>query len=581
SLALELPAPINIIAGENEAGKSSIRDAVQWCLTGQARGLKTHQEQAALIRNGGKAAEVTITLADKSVITRRKTPKSPATLTGEVPGNGLPPAVLCDPYIFLSLPENQRRELLFQIIPGLNPTKPALAERLKQWLKNESIEITSEVEENINRLAEKTVQDGFNGAYPEAVILRREAKRLQEHLGNITPPDQKCVLGPDNTGYILPDINVDEVKNQLKTLNAQRDELVKRKGHKEFKEAKARAIKTTLVKLKADLPESVGDAETATAMFQNDVSRLKAKKEELEAKLRVCQEPEHFPKTCPVIRQTQTPCPRAGESIGGTVGLAEIHEAKSELERVVTELADAKTNLKNIEEKIKTRRDTKNQIAKLEKELADLQKPTAETSPDLKEKIADLDDRIELGQELLVKVKDFWAQHNHYQETKEQITRVEQEIKLFDTLAKALAPDGIPSQMIAEALEPVNKLLATAAHHLFPGRALTLTRNLDIELSGSPYTTLSKSAKFRVGVGFQYTLAKLAGDRLLMIDEADVLDHYNRANLIDFLAAIMADFENIMVFATSDHVHHSPLPEIQVWWLKDGQIAKVGEQMAA
>jgi DNA repair exonuclease SbcCD ATPase subunit len=52
-----LQALINVIIGGNEAGKSSIRDAIQWDFTGQAAGLKIQQEEAALIRNGGKATD--------------------------------------------------------------------------------------------------------------------------------------------------------------------------------------------------------------------------------------------------------------------------------------------------------------------------------------------------------------------------------------------------------------------------------------------------------------------------------------------------------------------------------------------
>jgi len=135
--------------------------------------------------------------------------------------------------------------------------------------------------------------------------------------------------------------------------------------------------------------------------------------------------------------------------------------------------------------------------------------------------------------------------------------------------------------MIAEALGPVNNFLETAAVHLFPGRSLTLTQDLGIELSGSPYATLSKSARFRVGIAFQFALAKMAGARLLIIDEADILDPSNRANLVDFLMAVHGDFDTILVFATSDHAHASPVPEIQIWWLEEGQIARVGEKMAA
>ena len=81
-LELELTAPLNFIAGHNEAGKSSIRDALLWGFTGQARGLKTHGDQAALIREGAKAAEVSIYLADGHAFTRRKTQKTAAAIMG-------------------------------------------------------------------------------------------------------------------------------------------------------------------------------------------------------------------------------------------------------------------------------------------------------------------------------------------------------------------------------------------------------------------------------------------------------------------------------------------------------------------
>ena len=56
SLELDLVAPINIFVGLNEAGKSSLRDALQWALTGCARGLKTHEQQTLLMAQGHKAA---------------------------------------------------------------------------------------------------------------------------------------------------------------------------------------------------------------------------------------------------------------------------------------------------------------------------------------------------------------------------------------------------------------------------------------------------------------------------------------------------------------------------------------------
>jgi hypothetical protein len=78
-----------------------------------------------------------------------------------------------------------------------------------------------------------------------------------------------------------------------------------------------------------------------------------------------------------------------------------------------------------------------------------------------------------------------------------------------------------------------------------------------------------------VGVAFQYVLAKLAGARLLLIDEADLLDPSNRTALIDFLLEIQTDFDTIIIFATSQEAKPSPIPEIQIWWLESEQVRPV------
>jgi hypothetical protein len=97
-----------------------------------------------------------------------------------------------------------------------------------------------------------------------------------------------------------------------------------------------------------------------------------------------------------------------------------------------------------------------------------------------------------------------------------------------------------------------------------------LTQDLEVYRS-SPYACLSMSARYRAGICFQYVLATLAGARLLMIDEADILDPVNRAQLIDFLLAVRQDFDTILAFATSDHAAPSQVPDIKFWWLKEGK----------
>jgi energy-coupling factor transporter ATP-binding protein EcfA2 len=99
---------------------------------------------------------------------------------------------------------------------------------------------------------------------------------------------------------------------------------------------------------------------------------------------------------------------------------------------------------------------------------------------------------------------------------------------------------------------------------------LTLSPELDFNLEGAPL--LSKSAALRVGVAIQYVLAKLAGARLLMVDEVDMLDPVNRRNFIKFLIAVKADFDTIMAFTTAASASPAPMPEVAMWWVADGGV---------
>ena len=88
------------------------------------------------------------------------------------------------------------------------------------------------------------------------------------------------------------------------------------------------------------------------------------------------------------------------------------------------------------------------------------------------------------------------------------------------------------------------------------------------------------SARYRSGIRFQYVLATLAGARLLMIAEGDILDPASRAQLIDFLLAVRQDFDTILVFASSDEAQPSPVSEIQLWWIEEGRIMEIKEREA-
>lgn len=255
---------------------------------------------------------------------------------------------------------------------------------------------------------------------------------------------------------------------------------------------------------------------------------------------------------------------------------AEIMAAHKEKVRIAKEVCD-KAALKVAQAEDQAHKHDKSvaKIAKLRQELEAYQvpDPTADEIERLDRLIEVQENVIEEKQLLLARIASYREALEASQKAEKEVAGLQDKVDFIDALVKALEPGGIPSQMILEALEGLNGYLAEAAAYLFPDRTLQVNGNLGIDLEGTPYTTLSKSAKFRVGVAFQYALARLAGARVLMIDEADILDHIGRVELINFLMTQLYNFDQMLVFFTADHPVLSPVADN--WWLENGVIEKV------
>ena len=588
SLKMEFSAPISIIAGPNEAGKSSIRDALQVALAGQARGLKTHSDQAAFIKEGAKAAEVIITLADGNEICWRKTPKTPATISGNLPSDQVMMTILADPFVFLSLEDKARREILFNLLPGLNPKRDEIRARLIVELKGLTGALTPQMNSDILNLANIAEQKGFAVAEREAIADRRLAKRTRDDA-TVDEPETKATIG--GVLRILPDIQTADVEAGLTTLRAERDKLQQTRGKVEAQADKLPELEQELADLEASPPDAP-DPDRPVEDFAKALEINRGILEKCRAKVAAMTEgadPKAFPDVCPVHN---IGCPSAGqEAVKGTkpkdvdpmaLSLAQtnLQEQEREVGLIEADLKAAKTIQEAFESYAQTHQALVNRVAKLKETQTQAQDTAA-----IDEQIAALDLRMKTGYELLDAVREFWRKKEAAETAQAKIAQAEKEIALYDALAKALAPAGIPSQLIAEALGPVNERLAMASGYLFPDiderEPLHLSDDLEVYRGSIPYALLSKSARYRAGICFQVCLAQLAGARLLLIDEMDILDPPNRANAVDFLLAVRQDFDTILVFATSDHADPSPIPELAVWWLQDGKVAPVRAKEAA
>lgn len=180
--------------------------------------------------------------------------------------------------------------------------------------------------------------------------------------------------------------------------------------------------------------------------------------------------------------------------------------------------------------------------------------------------------RDEASNELaaLNRAKDDAAQAG---ERTKKALKLHEEIGEWLAVADALAPTGIPSELLAAAFEPLNsRLLESATLSEWP--IVKIHPDMLITFGGRPYSLLSESEKWRTDAMIADAIAHFSGLKLLVLDRADVLDSANRQKLVGWLYNIAEDYDTILVFATLRERPDLPA-EFGVHWIEGGVLDSV------
>ena len=151
-------------------------------------------------------------------------------------------------------------------------------------------------------------------------------------------------------------------------------------------------------------------------------------------------------------------------------------------------------------------------------------------------------------------------------------------------IADALAPGGIPAELLGAALTPINDRLAYHSGLSYRPR-VRISADMGIERQYAegadawrPYPLLSESEKWRADAMIAAAIAELSGVRLLLLDRFDVLDAQGREDFIYWLDGLASDgvLDSAIVAGTMK-APPSGLPEtILPIWLEG---AAAGEEM--
>lgn len=101
-------------------------------------------------------------------------------------------------------------------------------------------------------------------------------------------------------------------------------------------------------------------------------------------------------------------------------------------------------------------------------------------------------------------------------------------------LAEALAPDGIPGEILGAALKPINDRLRHSAEAT-GWIQVAIGADMSITANGRLYTLLSESEQWRVDAMLGEAISNLSGLRLLFLDRADLLEPKARPEMLGWL----------------------------------------------
>lgn len=585
---VKLAKPVALFAGKNGAGKSSVQEAVRMALTGESVRVGLKKDFCQLVTEGAESgfAEVEIDGAVRAFVTLPDGKTTP--LTEYVPPPALP--YVLDAQRFARLDPNERRAFLFGLM-GLKTDGPAVRERLMaKGCDATKIEAVAPF-----------LRAGFDAAQKEAQGKARECKASWktttggEAYGSVKAASWAAAKPEvDTAGLDQARTDLAAVDNEIETETKRLGELQGRAKQRAEQQAKLNGLRQQ-AGMYARFADKLARDEASLKEMEEKVEATRAKAG-TNRKIGLIHDLAHalhgvlvtYPD---VLQPGENPsidvanlALHSYEEEHGCISATFVHEPESaaalpEYERALTLMQSAVANSKRDLAAADT-------AARTLKELED---ETGE--PD------DGADHIGALEQRIAAIKHHRGNHQaairlieeaerRAAEADEKTTRaaaLHLDVQAWEAIAAALAPDGIPGEMLAEALGPINARLEQSAtdaewpRMMIDTDMIILKRHKD--RMPRHYAMLSESEKWRADAMIAEAIGHLSGVRLLVLDRIDVLDLKGREDLLVWLDILAQDGEidTALIFGTLKGLP-AQLPEtVEAFWIDGGVAGQMKE----
>lgn len=524
-VSVDLKTPVTLFAGDNGAGKTSIAQSVRLALTGHLSRVSLKKDSGQLIHEGAKKASVAVHVDGQCY--GMDLPKGAA----QHHDSPFLPYVL-EPSAFAALNAQERRSTLFNLMGvkvGTDDVRTRLGRRLCDM----------ELVEQVMPL----LRNGFPAANEFAKNKASELKGAWKATTGETYGSQKAEgWKPEPVQFDAEALTEKRVK--LKALEQQLEKANQEVGGLIALEKQ----RTEAVEKKKQLGEQCKDINSLMLSMEAAEKQLNEQRAQVERLEAQASTPAHDPLACPhcggmvemqdgaLVEHNKPSIFDAQPDPGAIASLEKHREALGVCERTYA-------NRKAAFDSAKTAHDQLAAIVVPDVDQGQVQHAKGRIDG-MKHTQADLMMQIRELEELERKAKSAG-------DAEAKAGKIHQQITAWLEIAEAFAPDGIPGELLSEAIGPINKRLQQSAVDT-GWQQIRITPDIDIEADGRAYHLLSESEKWRADAMLAESISYFSGLKLLVLDRFDVLHPSRRGMLLQWMdwLATDGDLETALLFGT-------------------------------
>ncbi|MGE1513600.1 AAA family ATPase [Pseudomonas aeruginosa] len=564
--ALDVSAPVLLVAGHNGAGKSSLLDAIAMAFNGQPRRVSLKKDMAQLVTEGAKKGEARVEWLDAAYEVQVCGVALPTGKGSALTDSPFLPYVL-DASLFASLDAKERRRVLFDL-SGASTSPNQIAERLVA--KGHAAALVEKVK--------PLLRSGFPAAVEQAKAYASESRGAWKAITGENYGSEKAVdWAPELLATMVTEDQVAEAGMNLQLLEDDLAEAQQALGaSKQARQAAdGRAQRIAKLRELVDLEPRRRNKLTTDKQNQDEWSE-----KVMAAELASSGSVPHQPLTCPH-------CQGAVDLQAGTLVVHQPPEqiADAEAARRLPEyreyLASAQRAVANSQRDLDECLAAAEQIKALEAESVEA--PSAEAIANGEQAINELRQERDRQQAKVQSLQEAFNAAAQRQDVIKQAAGFHAEVCAWSALADALSPTGIPAEILADAIGPVNELLQRLSG-IAGWSPVQISADIDVTFGGRLYGLLSESERWRCDATIALAIATISGLRLALLDRFDVLDVPARTQqamkLFQSLAA-GGEIDTLIVAGTLKEPMAKTPAWLQAVWIDAGQLVDQHHQAAA